>query len=265
MRKVPGNAVISIHGVSRFISVAMAAIGVSFFAALPDGAARAQNSVQPSSQPRAVASSPTGNTLAKKPATARIKEPVTAAACQGAMKPGKPYFIEFRSRTAASYGHTFVFYGRLGGGNRFAGFQVAGLHPAGDSPVTYVTGLMVPVPAETGVSDGDLDEQYLTARYCVTLGEAEFRRAVAYIKLLQAEKKVWHGSSYNCNAFAGDIAKFIGLKTPASALVYPEVFINSLRSLNNGGQELPNVPYIEWGMKPPADIIKANKLAESRK
>src|SRR5690242_15158278 len=32
---------------------------------------------------------------------------------QKAYKPAKPYFIEFRSRSALSYGHTFSVYGRL--------------------------------------------------------------------------------------------------------------------------------------------------------
>src|SRR5687767_7211162 len=66
------------------------------------------------------------------PPQAKIKEPVTAVGCKDALSPGKPYFVEFRSRGAASYGHTFVFHGRLGGGNRFAEFKVAGLHPKGD-------------------------------------------------------------------------------------------------------------------------------------
>ena len=79
--------------------------------------------------------------------------------------PGKPYFVEFRSRTAVSYGHTFVFYGRLGDGNSFASYKVAGLHPKGDDPSVYMQGMMVPVPSETGASWGDLDEQYLTATF----------------------------------------------------------------------------------------------------
>lgn len=191
----------------------------------------------------------------QKPVTAaKIKEPVKAVGCKTALKSEKPYFVEFRSRTAASFGHTFVFYGRLSSGDKFASFQIAGLHPAGDSAVTYAAGLMVPVSAETGVSDGDLDEQYLTARYCVTLSEPEFKKVVAYIKQLQSEKKTWHGSSYNCNSFAGDIAKFIGLKTPSIiSLVYPEVFINNLLAVNSGEHEVPNIPYIEWGKKPPPE------------
>ena len=59
-----------------------------------------------------------------------IKIPVNASGCKAARSPGKPYFVEFRSRTAVSYGHTFVFYGRLGDGNRFASYQ--GRRPASE-------------------------------------------------------------------------------------------------------------------------------------
>ena len=38
----------------------------------------------------------------------------------------------------------------------------------------------MPVEAETGVSYGDLDEQYMTARFCVTLNPAEFTKLTAY-------------------------------------------------------------------------------------
>ena len=166
-----------------------------------------------------------------------IKEPVTQTGCKGAMAPGKPYFVEFRSRGAQSFGHTFVFYGRLGPGNRFASYSVAGLHPAGEDPSTYMQGLWAPVPAETGVSWGDLDEQYLTARFCVTLTEAEYKKTVAYIRELQATKKTWHGTTYNCNSFGADIAKFVGLDTPNPNMYLPDKFINRLAESNPRGKK----------------------------
>ncbi len=166
-----------------------------------------------------------------------IKMPVTQTGCKAAMAPGKPYFVEFRSRGAASYGHTYVFHGRLGGGNRFASYSVAGLHPKGEDPSTYIQGHWSPVPAETGVSYGDLDEQYLTARFCVTLTEAEYRKAVVYIKNLQATKKTWHAGTYNCNSFGADIAKFIGLDTPNPNMYLPERFINRLAEDNPRGKK----------------------------
>lgn len=161
-----------------------------------------------------------------------IKEPVTSKACPRV--PGKPYFVEFRSRTAASYGHTFVFHGTLGSGKGFASFKVAGLHPKGDDPATYIQGHWAPVEAETGVSYGDLDEQYLTARFCVALTKAEYDRAAAYIRHLQATTKTWHAPTYNCNSFAADIAKHIGLDTPNPNAYLPETFIKRLAEDNSG-------------------------------
>jgi len=161
-----------------------------------------------------------------------IRIPVTATACRAARAPGKPYFVEFRSRTAVSYGHTFVFYGRLGEGNRFASYKVAGLHPKGDDPQVYMRGMMVPVPSETGASWGDLDEQYLTARFCVPLTEAEFRRVEAVIRDLQRTKTTWHATTYNCNAFAADIAKAANLDPPNPNMYLPDQFIKRMGDLN---------------------------------
>jgi hypothetical protein len=170
-----------------------------------------------------------------------IKIPVSSVGCKAARTAGKPYFVEFRSRTAVSYGHTFVFHGRLGEGNRFASFQIAGLHPKGDDPNVYLQGMMVPVESETGPSWGDQDEQYLTARFCVTLSEAEYRKALAYIKHLQATKKTWHATTYNCNAFAADIARHIGLDSPNPNMYLPESFIKRMADLNPRGK--PSNPF----------------------
>lgn len=165
-----------------------------------------------------------------------IKIPVNAAGCKAARAPGKPYFVEFRSRTAVSYGHTFVLHGRLGDGHRFASYQIAGLHPKGDDPNVYMQGMMVPVESETGPSWGDEDEQYMTARFCVTLTEAEYRKALAYIKHLQATKKTWHATTYNCNAFAADIARHIGLDSPNPNMYLPETFIKRMAESNPRGK-----------------------------
>ena len=62
-----------------------------------------------------------------------IGQPVTSTDCRMSARPGHPYFVEFRARTAASYGHAFVFYGKLTPEGQFAWVEVAGLHPAGDT------------------------------------------------------------------------------------------------------------------------------------
>jgi hypothetical protein len=171
------------------------------------------------------------NPYSEQPETKYIKYPVTSNGCKDSRAPGKPYFVEFRSRGAQSFGHTFVLFGKLGEGNRFASYKIAGLHPKGDS-ATYTMGLWIPVAAETGPSDGDVDEQFMTARYCVTLTEAEYNRLVPYIRQLQAEHKTWHGTTYNCNSFGMDVAKYVGLDTPNPNASLPKDLIEKLADLN---------------------------------
>jgi hypothetical protein len=156
---------------------------------------------------------------------------------KAAPRAAQRYYVEFRARNAASYGHTFALFGRLNAKGDIADREVAGLHPATDSPVPWMIGHVVPVRSETGPSDGDLDDQYMTARYRVELDEAEYQKTVAFIRNLQNSSPVWHAVFYNCNAFVADIAKSLGLKTPASTMLFPADFINTMRELNSGERQ----------------------------
>jgi len=150
----------------------------------------------------------------------------------------KPYFVEFRSRSALSYGHTYSVYGRLNAQGKIIQSVVAGLHPATESPVPWMIGHLIPVISETGASDGDTEDIYITARYRILLSEAEYKWVTAYIKQLQASSPLWHAAFYNCNAFVADIAKFMGLRTPFLTVQMPMEFINNLRELNGGRREI---------------------------
>jgi hypothetical protein len=141
-----------------------------------------------------------------------------------------PYYVDFRARTAASWGHAFVWYGKTSE----RAVDVAGLTPAGDT-FTYMLGHVTLVPAETGASYGDLDPEYLTASYRVYLNEADAKRVFAYIKHLQASSPVWNAETFNCTGFIGNIASFMGLKTPVR-WTRPENYVNELKELNGGRQ-----------------------------
>src|SRR5439155_3432247 len=142
------------------------------------------------------------------------------------------YYVDFRARTAASYGHAFVWYGRADSKQ----IEVAGLHPATESVIPYILGHVIPVPSETGKSYGDLDDDYLTASYRVYMTEAEAKRVFAYIRHLQATSPLWNAAAYNCVAFIQDIARYMGLRVPGTHLIYPEDWVNQLRALNGGGK-----------------------------
>jgi hypothetical protein len=156
-------------------------------------------------------------------------------------KYGGRYFVDFRARTAASYGHAFLWYGRLKEDGKVGAIEVAGLHPATDSVVPYILGHIIPVPSETGKSYGDLDEQYLTASYRVYLTDAQARSVFAYIKQKQASSPVWQAGTVNCTGFIADVASYMGLRTPAvPTLMYPEDLVKAIKRLNGGRQEMPS-------------------------
>jgi hypothetical protein len=167
---------------------------------------------------------------------------------KAAPKDAGQYFVEFRARYALSYGHTFLVHGRLnakGQVGELSAKNVAGFHPAGDGPELWTVGHLMPVPAETGPSDGDLEEEYVSARYRVLVSEGEYRRVAAYIKSKQASSTPWHAVLYNCNAWIGDVARFMGLKAPDSHWLLPADYINAMRRLNTEQQVAEKPPGAE--------------------
>ncbi|MDE2377973.1 MAG: hypothetical protein KGM94_11915 [Bradyrhizobium sp.] len=161
----------------------------------------------------------TDASVSSRPAPPSTRRPASSSA-KG------PYYVDFRARTAASWGHAFVWYGKTSE----RAVEVAGLTPAGDT-LAYVLGHLTWVPSETGASYGDLDPEYLTASYRVYLNEPDARRVFAYIKQLQASSPVWNAETTNCTGFIGNIAGFMGLKVPPR-WQRPENFVNSLKQMN---------------------------------
>jgi hypothetical protein len=178
---------------------------------------------------------------------------------------GKPYYIEFRSRSAQSYGHTFSIYGRLNGG-KIASKTVAGLHPFTESALPWMVGHLVVVPSETGASDGDTEDQYVTARFRVALSQDEYKKVTGFVKQLQQKSPLWHAVLYNCNAFVGDIARFMGMETPASTMLMPADYINGLRDLNmsrvNAAGVIGTPVKVEDAAKLRAEALKALERSE---
>jgi hypothetical protein len=168
----------------------------------------------------------------------------TTTSYTSAPKPGpKRYFVEFRSRSALSYGHTFLVHGKLNANGQVGQVskeQVAGLHPATDSSVPWMIGHIIPVVSEQGWSDGDNEDEYITAAYRITLTEQEYAQVSAYIRQHQKNSPLWHAVLYNCNAWVGDVAKYMGLKAPDNTLLFPEDYITKLAELNGGKATRPN-------------------------
>jgi hypothetical protein len=227
-----------VAGANRKQAVLRAVVGISMLAAsvgLGIGSGRAQQLAARTDhqQQQNVAAKPS-----MKPGVTTVAAASTAPLSTSDVKPVRrpqsvskgPYYVDFRARTAASYGHAFVWFGKTSEKQ----VEVAGLHPAGDT-LPYILGHLMWVPSETGASYGDLDEQYLTASYRVYLNEADAQKVFTYIKHLQETSPLWNAETTNCTNFIGQIASFMGLKTPFHLLT-PEEYVNELKALNDGRQ-----------------------------
>jgi hypothetical protein len=179
---------------------------------------------KPSTKPSVVAAIATSDAVSPSNEVKPVRRPQAGVSAKG------PYYVDFRARTAATYGHAFVWFGKTSDKK----VEVAGLWPQGDE-VPYMLGHLMWVPAGTGATYGDLDVQYLTASYRVYLSEADAMKTFAYIKHLQGTHPLWNAETTNCTAFLGEIASFMGLKAPFH-LQKPEAYVNQLKALNGGRQ-----------------------------
>ena len=154
---------------------------------------------------------------------------------------GKDYFLEFRARNAYSYGHASVVLGTLNEKGQVpvdskgvlvkGRTEVAGLHPRTRSIVPFSVGHVLPVLAETGWSDGDSEDEYVTARYTLKLTERQFKRVAAQVRKRKENSPVWHAVAASCVTFIRGVAYDIGLRTPKRPHL-PTGFVSSIKVLN---------------------------------
>lgn len=153
----------------------------------------------------------------------------------------KPYFVEFRARHALTYGHAFIVFGELDKNGKVptdakgvlipGKIEITGLHPASRSTVPWSVGHVVPVPAETGPSDGDFETEYLLSSYRIDLTETQFRRLVALVHDHKKKGTFWFGPAFACTHYINGIARDLGMKVPRKPML-PKNYVNTLKSLN---------------------------------
>jgi hypothetical protein len=164
--------------------------------------------------------------------------------------PSKRFFVEFRARNAASYGHMYVMYGEVNERREVIRSEIAGFFPAGDkrncencSVYNWTIGHVIPVASEIGASDGDLEEQYVLARYRVWIDAAQYKSLVSYIKQRKAHQSLWHAFLNNCVTFGRDVAVFLNLNVPPmmriapSVVMYPQSVVEWIRDANGGEKD----------------------------
>ena len=255
-------------------------VGLAALLGLQAPAARADDAPKPilAREPAAAPKPATHKTAALKPAaTPKAAAAPKAAATPNAAAPKKTvaaqprrrniphvYFVEFRARNAASYGHMYVLYGRVNAQQQIVESHIAGFFPAGDtrdcancSVFNWTIGHLIFVPSELGASDGDLEEKYVLARFRVWVTRAEYLKLVAYIKDREAHKPLWNALWKNCVDFGRDVAEFMNLKVPFFIWTEPKEFVNGLREANGVMVEQKPLKDAANGMQAPAAPVQS--------
>jgi hypothetical protein len=143
---------------------------------------------------------------------------------------GERYFIDFRSRPGHFLGHTFIVYGRLNAQGQPLTIRYAGMYPQEDPSTGLPLASVFPGPGSIQVVKEDLT-QAPSNSYRRHLSAAEYARLDFAVRQLRATEHRWHLLFYNCNDFAIDIARRLGLHAPSSWLL-PMDFVAILRALN---------------------------------
>jgi hypothetical protein len=147
-------------------------------------------------------------------------------------EPYRPFYVEFRSVDIGVYGHSYIVYGRTNGGPLTA--QYADFHPKGGE-LGMVVGHFLPVGGDLTPARETLSLP-VVARYRRGLTEAEYRNLLAVLAHVRANPHLWSALANNCNSFAGEMARAVGLRAPPS-LILANQYVSALRTLNEGAQK----------------------------
>jgi len=140
-----------------------------------------------------------------------------------------PYYVEFRVAVDGVYGHSYIAYGRLGPLGRPVTATYADIHPTGDFP-SMVLGHFFSMEAAT-IPEKDTLGYKIASRFRQLLTAAEYRRLNLVIVHIRAVHHSWSVLAYNCNDFVADVARGMGMQTPAT-LSLPYDFIPRLQAIN---------------------------------
>lgn len=143
--------------------------------------------------------------------------------------PREQHFMEFRARGGAHLGHTYIVYGRIDGNGRILQSTHAGLYPDQafeDSPI-----LAVALVRGYVTHRRENPNTPVLAAYRRKLSAAEYAHLERTIARLKATSHLWHMWFHNCNDFAAEVAREMGMIAPHPWML-PSVYVNSLRAIN---------------------------------
>jgi hypothetical protein len=146
-----------------------------------------------------------------------------------AAQPRESYFLDFRARGGGVLGHTFIVHGKMDTRGRITQAHHASLYPDeafDESPVLSVALVRGHITAKK-----EDPRKPILVTYRRKLNAAEYAHLQLTLARLKANERLWHMWFYNCNDFAGQVAREMGLVSPLP-WVLPAAYVRGLRAIN---------------------------------
>jgi hypothetical protein len=141
------------------------------------------------------------------------------------------FYLEVRARNeVGGYGHSYVILGALDASGQGHQTVIVGFMPR-SAEDDYWSKFGVPVTGWVGLTRSDI-LQRPNVRFRVALDKPTYLRVVGEIRSLRKAWTRYELVVRNCNSFAGEIARSVGLRTPLMTAQYPVDYVTDLRTLN---------------------------------
>ena len=144
------------------------------------------------------------------------------------------YYIEFRSRWLNVYGHTYIVYGRLDDAGKPVDQHFVALYPQGGFAGLAAGSLPVAVPGTTLPVWGDSQLSSI-ATYRQPITAVQYAKILEFVYETRSKPISWNLYAQNCNHFAGELARHIGLRAPDVGFQLTPNYIKELENLNRSG------------------------------
>ena len=139
------------------------------------------------------------------------------------------YFLDFRARGGGVLGHTFIVYGRMDERGRITQAHHASFYP--DEAFDETPALSVALVRGYVTAKKEDSKKPTLAIYRRKLSAAEYDHLQLTIHRLKATQRLWHMWFNNCNDFAAQVAREMGMVVPLPWML-PTGFVHTLRAIN---------------------------------
>lgn len=141
------------------------------------------------------------------------------------------YYVEFRGRSEdGGFGHSYITLGYADAGGHTHRTTIFGLVPTTRDD-EFLSQFAVPVSGSIAVTKSDFTP-HPDVSYRVSIARADYVRIVRDIAALQNSWTIYALVGQNCNDLIADIARSVGLATPALTIQLPVAYVAELKAVN---------------------------------